>query len=175
MAEGVFLCHFLFLSKMNLIHIIIYVLLIVISLNKRHLICKPWLVKFGYIHQLLKVEQRFLLYVLIDMNPWTLLAISICLEIVATNLLKVSDGFTKVLPTVGSLALYAISFYFVSIVFRTLSVGLVYAIWSGVGIVLTAIVAYFAFGQKIDTAGLIGMALIISGVLVINLFSQTGH
>ena len=76
---------------------------------------------------------------------------------------------------VGSLALYAISFYFVSIVFRTLSVGLVYAIWSGVGIVLTAIVAYFAFGQKIDTAGLIGMALIISGVLVINLFSQTGH
>ena len=53
--------------------------------------------------------------------------------------------------------------------------GLVYAIWSGVGIVLTAIVAYFAFGQKIDTAGLIGMALIISGVLVINLFSQTGH
>ena len=85
------------------------------------------------------------------MNPWILLAISICLEIVATNLLKVSDGFTKLLPTVGSLALYAISFYFVSIVFRTLSVGLVYAIWSGVGIVLTAIVAYFAFGQKIDT------------------------
>ena len=116
----------------------------------------------------------FSLYVLIDMNPWILLAISICLEIVATNLLKVSDGFTKLLPTVGSLALYAISFYFVSIVFRTL-VGLVYAIWSGVGIVLTAIVAYFAFGQKIDTAGLIGMALIISGVLVINLFSQTGH
>lgn len=109
------------------------------------------------------------------MNPWILLAISICLEIVATNLLKVSDGFTKLLPTVGSLALYAISFYFVSLVFRTLSVGLVYAIWSGVGIVLTAIVAYFAFGQKIDTAGLIGMALIISGVLVINLFSQTGH
>ena len=77
------------------------------------------------------------------MNPWTLLAISICLEIVATNLLKVSDGFTKLLPTVGSLMLYAISFYFV--------------------------------GQKIDTAGLIGMALIICGVLVINLFSQTGH
>ena len=52
------------------------------------------------------------------MNPWILLAISICLEIVATNLLKVSDGFTKLLPTVGSLALYAISFYFVSIVFE---------------------------------------------------------
>ena len=82
------------------------------------------------------------------MNPWTLLAISICLEIVATNLLKVSDGFTKLLPTVGSLALYAISFYFVSIVFRTLSVGLVYAIWSGVGIVLTAICGVFRFWSE---------------------------
>ena len=109
------------------------------------------------------------------MNPWILLAISICLEIVATNLLKVSDGFTKPLPTVGALAFYGCSFYFVSIIFRTLSVGLVYAIWSGAGIVLTAIVAYFAFGQKIDTAGLIGIGLIICGVLVINLFSQTAH
>ena len=81
----------LFLSKMNPIHIIIYVPLTVISLNKRHSICKPWLVKFGYIHPPLKVEWCFLLYVLIDMNPWILLAISICLEIVATNLLKVSD------------------------------------------------------------------------------------
>ena len=81
------------------------------------------------------------------MNPWILLAISICLG-VATNLLKVSDGFTKLYPPFGSLALYAISFYFVSIVFRTLSVGLVYAIWSGVGIVLTAIVAYFAFWSE---------------------------
>ena len=109
------------------------------------------------------------------MNPWILLAVSICLEIVATNLLKVSDGFIKPLPTLGALAFYSCSFYFVAIIFRTLSVGLVYAIWSGVGIVLTAIVAYFAFGQKIDTAGLIGMGLIICGVLVINLFSQTAH
>lgn len=109
------------------------------------------------------------------MNPWILLAISICLEIVATNLLKVSDGFTKPLPTLGSLTLYAISFYFVSIIFRSLPVGLVYAIWSGVGIVLTAVVAYFAFGQKIDMAGMIGIGLIIAGVLVINLFSVTSH
>ena len=108
------------------------------------------------------------------MNPWILLAFSIALEIVATNLLKVSDGFTKVIPTVTSLTLYAISFYCVSIVFRT-SVGLVYAIWSGVGIVLTAVVAYFAFGQRIDTAGFIGMGLIIFGALVISLFSQSAH
>ncbi|OOF45003.1 QacE family quaternary ammonium compound efflux SMR transporter [Rodentibacter rarus] len=109
------------------------------------------------------------------MNPWILLALSICLEIAATNLLKVSDGFTKPLPTLGSLMLYGISFYFVSIIFRTLPVGLVYAIWSGVGIVLTAVVAYFAFGQKIDLAGMIGIGLIIAGVLVINLFSALSH
>lgn len=109
------------------------------------------------------------------MNPWILLAVSIGLEIIATNLLKVSNGFTQPYPTVGALGLYGISFYLVSIVFRTLPVGLVYAIWSGVGIVLTAIVAYFAFGQKIDLAGGIGIALIIAGVLVINIFSHTGH
>lgn len=109
------------------------------------------------------------------MNPWILLAFSIGLEIIATNLLKLSNGFTKLYPTIGSLVLYTLSFYCVSIVFRTLPVGLVYAIWSGVGIVLTAIVAYFAFGQKIDLAGLIGIALIIAGVLVINLFSSTSH
>lgn len=106
------------------------------------------------------------------MNVWILLAISICLEIVATNLLKLSNGFTRILPTVGSLSLYGLSFYFLSIIFRTLPVGIVYAIWSGVGIILTAIVAYFAFGQKIDLAGLIGIGLIIAGVLVINLFSK---
>ncbi|MBF0750767.1 MULTISPECIES: multidrug efflux SMR transporter [unclassified Pasteurella] len=109
------------------------------------------------------------------MNPWILLTISICLEIAATNLLKVSDGFTKPIPTICSLTLYGISFYFVSIIFRSLPVGLVYAIWSGVGIVLTAVVAYFAFGQKIDMAGIIGIGLIIAGVLVINLFSAISH
>lgn len=109
------------------------------------------------------------------MNPWILLGISICLEIAATNLLKLSDGFTKIVPTTVSLTLYAVSFYFLSIIFRALPVGLVYAVWSGVGIVLTAIVAYFAFGQKIDTAGMIGIFLIIAGVLIINLFSATSH
>lgn len=106
------------------------------------------------------------------MNVWILLAISICIEVVATNLLKLSNGFTKVAPTVGSLALYGLSFYFLSIIFRTLPVGIVYAVWSGVGIILTALVAYFAFGQKIDVAGMIGIGLIIAGVLVINLFSK---
>lgn len=106
------------------------------------------------------------------MNAWVLLGISIGLEIIATSLLKLSNGFTKLVPTVSSMALYGLSFYCVSIVYRTLPVGIVYAVWSGVGIVVTAIVAYFAFGQKIDGAGLAGIALILAGVLVINLFSK---
>lgn len=107
------------------------------------------------------------------MNLWILLVFSICFEIIATNLLKASDGFTRLYPTLGAIVLYTVSFYCVSIIFRTLPVGLVYAVWSGVGIVLTAVVAYFAFGQKIDLAGLLGIGLIIAGVLVINLFSNT--
>ena len=107
------------------------------------------------------------------MNPWILLFISICAEICGTTALKYSDGFTKPLPTVAALLAFGIAFYLVSIVFRTLPVGLVYAIWSGVGIVFTAIVAFFVFGQKPDLAGFIGIAMIVGGVLVINLFSNT--
>ena len=109
------------------------------------------------------------------MNPWLLLGSSIGLEVIATNLLKLSDGFTKPIPTISALLIYTLSFYLVSIVFRSLPVGLVYAVWSGVGIILTAIVAYFAFGQKLDMPAMLGIALIISGVLVINLFSTTNH
>ena len=108
------------------------------------------------------------------MNPWLLLGGSIGLEVIATNLLKLSDGFTKPLPTISALLIYALSFYLV-IVFRSLPVGLVYAVWSGVGIILTAMVAYFAFGQKLDMPAMLGIALIISGLLVINLFSTTNH
>lgn len=107
------------------------------------------------------------------MNPWILLFISILCEICGTTALKYSDGFTKPAPTIIALCAFGLAFYMVSIVFRTLPVGLVYAIWSGVGIVLTAVIAYFAFGQKPDLAGFIGMAMIIGGVLVINLFSNT--
>ncbi|MBF0785055.1 multidrug efflux SMR transporter [Muribacter muris] len=106
------------------------------------------------------------------MNAWILLAISICCEVVGTTSLKYSDGFSKPVPTIIALLFFGLAFYFVSIVFKTLPVGLVYAIWSGVGIVITAIIAFFAFGQKPDLAGFLGMALIIAGVLVINLFSN---
>ncbi|MDO4697420.1 MAG: multidrug efflux SMR transporter [Pasteurellaceae bacterium] len=106
------------------------------------------------------------------MNPWFLLLISIAAEICGTTALKYSDGFSKPLPTIISLSAFGLALFLMSIVYRSLPVGLVYAIWSGAGIVLTAIIAYFAFGQKPDLAGFIGMAMIVGGVLVINLFSK---
>ncbi|MFC0819806.1 DMT family transporter [Moraxella marmotae] len=91
---------------------------------------------------------------------------------IGTSCLKASDGFTKPLYAVIAIAAFVIALYLMSIITRTLPLGIVYAMWSGVGIVLTATVAFFAFGQKPDLAGLIGMAMIVGGVLVINLFSQ---
>ncbi|WP_150539061.1 DMT family transporter [Actinobacillus vicugnae] len=99
------------------------------------------------------------------MNAWFLLGFAIVIEVIGSNCIKASDGFTKPLPTVVAL-------YLLSIITKTLPIGIVYAVWSGVGIVLTAIVAYFAFGQKLDFAGFIGIGLILAGVLVINLFSK---
>ncbi|WP_312265998.1 multidrug efflux SMR transporter [Neisseria sp.] len=109
------------------------------------------------------------------MNAWMMLALAIAFEVAATSLLKVSDGFSRWGPAVSALLLYGLSFYLLAQIFRSLPVGLVYAVWSGGGVVLTALIAWVAFGQKIDTAGCIGIAMIIGGVAVINLFSSSVH
>ncbi|MCK3658190.1 multidrug transporter [Pasteurellaceae bacterium Pebbles2] len=106
------------------------------------------------------------------MNAWFLLAIAIMIEVVGTNSIKASEGFTKPLPTAIAIVAFVTALYLLSIITKTLPIGIVYAVWSGVGIILTAIVAYFLFDQKPDLAGFIGMAMIIGGVLVINLFSS---
>ncbi|ULJ60683.1 SMR family transporter [Wielerella bovis] len=109
------------------------------------------------------------------MNHWILLAISIACEIFGTTMLKHSDGFTKLVPTLAAMCAFGVAFYLVSLVFRVLPVGIVYAIWSGVGIVVTALISWAVFGQKPDLAAILGMAMIVSGVVVINLFSKMGH
>ncbi|XXQ67273.1 DMT family transporter [Neisseriaceae bacterium B1] len=109
------------------------------------------------------------------MNHWILLAISIACEIFGTTMLKHSDGFTKLAPTLAAMLAFGVAFYLVSLVFRVLPVGIVYAIWSGVGIVATALIGWTIFGQKPDLAAILGMAMIVGGVIVINLFSKTGH
>lgn len=107
------------------------------------------------------------------MNAWILLGFAIVIEVIGSNSIKASDGFTKPIPTTIAIVAFVIALYLLSIITRTLPLGIVYAIWSGVGIVLTAVVAFFLFGQKPDLAGFIGMAMIIGGVLVINLFSSS--
>ena len=104
---------------------------------------------------------------------WVLLGISIILEVVATSLLKLSDGFAKPLYAVGSLVLFGILFYMLAIVFRHIPMGIAYAIWSGAGIVLISATAYFFIGQKLDLPAIIGIGMIVAGVVVINLFSKS--
>jgi small multidrug resistance pump len=101
------------------------------------------------------------------------LAIAIVAEVVATSALKASDGFTAWRPSLLVVAGYVVSFYCLSLALRTIPVGVAYAIWSGVGIVLISVVAWMMYRQALDAAAIFGMALIIAGVAVINLFSTT--
>ena len=101
------------------------------------------------------------------------LAVAIVAEVIATSFLKSSDSFTKLIPSVITVLGYAISFTFLSLTLRVLPIGVAYAIWSGVGVVLIATVGWLWHGQALDTPALIGLGLIISGVVVVNLFSQT--
>lgn len=110
------------------------------------------------------------------MNAWSLLMLAIAAEVVATTALKASEGFTRLGPSAVVVVGYGVAFYGLSLVLRTIPVGVMYAVWSGLGIVLITAVAWVLYGQRIDTAGLVGMGLILAGVLVINLFSaQAGH
>lgn len=106
------------------------------------------------------------------MNVYFQLIIAIGLEVIATTLLKQSNGFTKFFVTILCLTCYAASFYFLSLVLKTFPTGVVYAIWSGLGIVAISIVSYFFYNQKLDIPAIIGMILIVTGVIVINLFSK---
>jgi small multidrug resistance pump len=101
------------------------------------------------------------------------LAIAIVAEVVATSSLKATDGFTRWWPSVVVALGYALAFYFLSLTLRSMSVGIAYAIWCGGGIVLVALISWIVLGQKLDAPALGGMALILAGVVVINLFSKS--
>ncbi len=107
------------------------------------------------------------------MKGWLFLVIAIIAEVIATSALKSSEGFTKLVPSAVVVAGYGIAFYFLSIVMKTIPVGVAYAVWSGLGIVLIAAVAWILHGQKLDAWALVGMGLIVSGVAVLNLLSET--
>lgn len=101
------------------------------------------------------------------------LAIAIVLEVIGTTFLHKSEQFTRLGPAAVTLACYGGAFYFLSLSLRLIPVGLAYAIWSGLGIVLISLAGLFLFGQRLDLPAVIGLGLIIAGVLVVNLFSQT--
>ena len=108
------------------------------------------------------------------MRNWIYLAITILGEVVATSALKSSNGFTKPIPSAIVIIGYGFAFYFLSLALRSIPVGVAYAIWAGVGIVLVATIAWIFHGQKLDIWAMIGIGLIISGVAVLNLFSRSG-
>ncbi len=110
------------------------------------------------------------------MNHWLALAIAICGEVIATTALKASNEFTRLVPSIIVVIGYGIAFYFMAISMRVLPVGIMYAIWSGMGILLVSIIGWLIYKQTLDLPSIIGMGLIIAGVIVINLFSKSvGH
>ncbi|NJD33090.1 MAG: QacE family quaternary ammonium compound efflux SMR transporter [Gammaproteobacteria bacterium] len=105
--------------------------------------------------------------------PLLYLAIAILAEVIGTSALKASDGFRVPAPSAIVVVAYAISFYFLSLALRTIPIGLAYAIWSGVGIVIISLIGWALYRQALDAAAIAGIVLIVAGVLVINLFSRS--
>lgn len=108
------------------------------------------------------------------MKNYIFLACAILFESIGTSFLKASDGFTKPLQTVIFVISMISSFYMLTLAIRTIPIGIAYAIWSAVGIVLLSLVGYFFYKQSLDTPAVIGIFLIIMGVVVINVFSKSG-
>ena len=104
---------------------------------------------------------------------WALLLVAILAEVTATSLLKSTEGFTRFWPSVVVVVCYETAFILLALSMKRIPIGLVYAIWSGVGVALITLVAWVFFGQTLDAVGLLGLGLIVGGVVVINLFSKT--
>ncbi len=106
------------------------------------------------------------------MKHWMFLFIAIVSEVIATSALKATQDFTRVWPSLIVVIGYVSAFYFLSLTLRTIPVGIAYAIWSGVGVALITLVAWLNYGQTLDMPAFIGIALIVSGVVVLNVFSK---
>lgn len=110
------------------------------------------------------------------MNGYAWLGLAIIAEVIATTALKASDSFSKLIPSLITISGYGFAFWCLSHSMKTVPVGVGYAIWSGVGIVLITAIAWVLFKQKLDLPAMIGMGMILAGVVVINVFSKSaGH
>lgn len=107
---------------------------------------------------------------------WLYLTIAILCEVLATLALKSSDGFTRLVPSLFVVTGYGVAFYFLSLTLRSIPVGIAYAVWSGVGIVLVSILGWVFYDQKLNVAAMLGIFFIMVGVVILNLFSSsTNH
>jgi len=104
---------------------------------------------------------------------WLYLSLAIISEVIGTSALKASDGFSKLYPSLLVALGYGTAFFFLSLTLKSIPVGIAYAIWSGCGVVLITIVGLIFFQQRVDFAGWVGIGLILSGVVVINVLSKT--
>ncbi|MCS0655293.1 MAG: DMT family transporter [Bacillota bacterium] len=107
------------------------------------------------------------------MNAYFLLALAIVSEVAGSSLLKAADGFKKLLPSIGVIIGYSVAFYALSLSLKTLPLGVAYAIWAGLGTVLTALVGIFIYKENVNGKKLLGLALIVGGVILLN--SGGGH
>ena len=105
---------------------------------------------------------------------WLFLFLAIIGEVIGTSALKASDGFTKIVPSIIVVAGYAVAFFFLSLTLKdNINIGVVYAIWSGVGVSLISVIGYLYYKQSLDIPAPLGIALIIIGVMIINLYSKS--
>lgn len=108
-------------------------------------------------------------------QTYFLLVLAIAAEVIGTSALQASQQFTRAVPSVVVALAYGLAFYLLSLTLKTLPVGVVYAVWSGLGVVFIAVIGRVVFGQRLDPAAIIGIGLILAGVLVLHLFSEVSH
>ena len=107
--------------------------------------------------------------------PYLILLFAVIAETIGTTALHASQQFTRLVPSIIVVLAYGISFYLLSLTLRTIPVGIMYAIWSGLGIVLIAIIAFLVYGQRLDLPAIIGIGLILAGIVTIQLFSDAAR
>lgn len=104
---------------------------------------------------------------------WIFLTIAIVSEVIGTSALKASENFSRPLPSTIVIISYATAFYFLSLTLKTLPIGMAYAIWSGVGIILITGIAWILYGQRLDLPAILGLSFIVIGIVIFHLFSKT--
>ena len=106
---------------------------------------------------------------------WIYLVVAIICEVIATSALKDSLGFTKLLPSIIVVVGYFMAFYFLSLTLKDLSIGVTYAIWSGMGILLISLIGYFRYSQSLDAPAVLGLILIVVGIFILRFFSKSAN